>query len=207
LQHRVRWIPSHFTHRSSHARRRLAKNFGLITRRIDPAADKQLLFGDVTISGATPSIVRPRMPGASSANRSSRGLVTRDGAPADRTYLEQRPWLIRQTRTHVRANDSKVQHSHQQTPALGYTNSRESWQVAGIWLVTVAPLDQESPGSSPGGAMKPGNDLGRAGLRLSSVSALRSCVIGTTIILNGIPRSTPSRRRGDTNRNGSSHAR
>jgi hypothetical protein len=27
-------------------------------------------------------------------------------------------------------------------------------------------LDQESPGSSPGGAMKPGNDFGRAGLRL-----------------------------------------
>ena len=31
---------------------------------------------------------------------------------------------------------------------------------------------------------------------------MRSCVTGTTIILNGMPRNTPSRRRGGTSRNG-----
>jgi nucleotide-binding universal stress UspA family protein len=40
-------------------------------------------------------------------------------------------------------------HETQQTPASGDTNSRK------IWAAIMAPLDQESPGSSPGGAMKP----------------------------------------------------
>ena len=49
------------------------------------------------------------------------------------------------------------------------TRSRVNWwQVAEIQWLMLAPLDQESPGSSPGGAMKPGNDFGRAGLRLSA---------------------------------------
>ena len=37
--------------------------------------------------------------------------------------------------------------------------------------------------------------------------SMRSCVTGTTIILNGMQRNTPSRRRGGTSRNGSSRAR
>jgi hypothetical protein len=36
--------------------------------------------------------------------------------------------------------------------SIGDTNSRKGVQVAGIRVVTAAPLDQESPGSSPGGA-------------------------------------------------------
>ena len=38
-------------------------------------------------------------------------------------------------------------------------------------------------------------------------TCMRSCVTGTTIILNGMQRSSPSRRRGGTSRNGSSRAR
>jgi hypothetical protein len=41
------------------------------------------------------------------------------------------------------------------------TNSRECLQVPGIRLVIMAPLDQESPGSSPGGAMPTVNNRGR----------------------------------------------
>jgi len=39
-----------------------------------------------------------------------------------------------------------------QSPAAGDTNSRKRLQVAGIQGLPVAPLDQESPGSSAGGA-------------------------------------------------------
>jgi hypothetical protein len=74
-------------------------------------------------------------------------------------------WRVRQTPTFERVKYGKVQHERRQTPASGDTNSREGLQVAGIRLVTAAPLDQESPGSSPGGAIEPGNDFGRAGLR------------------------------------------
>ena len=38
-------------------------------------------------------------------------------------------------------------------------------------------------------------------------TCMKSCVTGTTIILNGRRRNTPSRRRGGTSRNGSSRAR
>ena len=65
-----------------------------------------------------------------------------------------------------RVKCGKVEHETQQTLASGDTNSRKWWQVAGVEAVTTAPLDQESPGSSPGGAIKPGNDLAVVGLRL-----------------------------------------
>ena len=57
-------------------------------------------------------------------------------------------------------NHSKVEHQSQQTPAADDTDSHNWLQVAGVEAVTVAPLDQESPGSSPGGATrKPCIDL------------------------------------------------
>ena len=65
-----------------------------------------------------------------------------------------------------RVKHGKVERSSQQTPATGDTISRLYVQVAGIQAVTITPLDPESPGSSPGGAMKPGNDLALVGLRL-----------------------------------------
>jgi hypothetical protein len=43
----------------------------------------------------------------------------------------------------------EIQHETQQGSASGDTNSRKGLQVAGIRGVLVAPLDQESPGSSP----------------------------------------------------------
>jgi hypothetical protein len=46
----------------------------------------------------------------------------------------------------------KFRHESQQTPASGDTNSRKWLQVAGVQADTAAPLDQESPDSSPGGA-------------------------------------------------------
>ena len=46
------------------------------------------------------------------------------------------------------------------------------------------------------------------GQAVSTVAkCMRSCVTGTTIILNGMQRNTPSRRRGGTSRNGSSRTR
>ena len=55
------------------------------------------------------------------------------------------------------------------TPESGDTSSRKWLQVAGIWVLLAAPLDQESPGSpqkvafgsSPGGAMPTVNNRGR----------------------------------------------
>src|SRR5262249_47442824 len=58
--------------------------------------------------------------------------------------------------TFERVKYGKVRHQTQQTPASGDTTSRLSSRVAGIRVLIVAPLDQESPGSSPGGAMGPG---------------------------------------------------
>ena len=75
---------------------------------------------------------------------------------------------LRRTRTFERVKYGKVQHGSQQTPASGDTNSRKGRQVAGIRLVTAAPLDQESPGSSPGGATRRSSttSVGRAFLFL-----------------------------------------
>jgi hypothetical protein len=44
----------------------------------------------------------------------------------------------------------------------------ESQQVIGNVCLGGRTLDQESPGSSPGGAIKPGNGLGHVGLFLSA---------------------------------------
>jgi hypothetical protein len=59
-----------------------------------------------------------------------------------------------QTSTFERIKYSKFKHKTQQTPASGDTNSRIGQQVAGIRGVLMAPLDQESPGSSPGGQLE-----------------------------------------------------
>ena len=84
-----------------------------------------------------------------------------------RYRVARRPHIERlgPTSTSERVEDGKVQHETSENPAAGATNSRKWLQVAGIDAVTAAPLDQESPGSSPGGAMKPGDDLHLAGLR------------------------------------------
>ncbi len=50
------------------------------------------------------------------------------------------------TSTFERVKYGKVRHESHQTPASGDTNSRKLWQVAGIQVLTVAPLYQESPG-------------------------------------------------------------
>jgi hypothetical protein len=57
----------------------------------------------------------------------------------------------RQVRASERVKYGKVRHETRQTPASGDTNSRKGLQVAGIRGVLLPPLDQESPGSSPGG--------------------------------------------------------
>lgn len=51
-----------------------------------------------------------------------------------------------------RVEHGKVERSSQQTAATGDTISRLYVQVGGIQAVTITPLDQESRGSSPGGA-------------------------------------------------------
>ena len=55
--------------------------------------------------------------------------------------------------------------------------------LTGTAAPAVPTLDQESPGSSPGGAIKSGNDFGRAGLRLSAECVSRCAWVdaGATI--------------------------
>jgi hypothetical protein len=108
--------------------------------------------------------------------------------PRRATTAEETPNLLQQTLTFERVKYGKVQHGSQRTPASGDTNSREWLQVAGVEAVTVAPLDQESPGSSPGGAMKPGNDLPVAGLLLSAgcVSQRASRCVSVDMLTSGL---------------------
>jgi hypothetical protein len=74
------------------------------------------------------------------------------GSPRPHDRMESR-----QTPTSDRAKDGKVRHQGQQTPASGDTNSRKGCKLLEFRVFSAPPLDQESPGSSPGGAMKPGN--------------------------------------------------
>jgi hypothetical protein len=67
-------------------------------------------------------------------------------------WRDQGPRDHRKTTTFERVRHGKVEHGSHQVPASGDTNSRKWLQVAGVQGVPVAPLDQESPGSSPGGA-------------------------------------------------------
>jgi len=75
-----------------------------------------------------------------------------DNPPECRSPAPTRLVSIRQTPTSERVKSSRVRQDGRQTPAAGDTNSRKWLQVAGIQVVPVVPLDQESPGSSPGEA-------------------------------------------------------
>jgi hypothetical protein len=85
-----------------------------------------------------------------------------------------------QTSTFERVKYRKFKHETQQTPAPGDTNSCNWWQVAGIWVLMMAALDQESPGSPPVACgSSPGEALRLAGqlTRVSEPADFVSCAI------------------------------
>ena len=94
---------------------------------------------------------------------------------------------LRPTSTSVRLDYGKVRRGTRQTPAAGDTTSRLVSQVAGIHWVNRAPLDQESPGSSPGGAtQRPKTTSVVLGLRPSRPTATVSATVS--------PNAPPTRR-------------
>ena len=66
-----------------------------------------------------------------------------EGSP--QLLQKEGPNRVRQTPRFERAKFDKVRCP--QVPASGDTNSRDHLQVAGVEVVTAAPLDQEGPGS------------------------------------------------------------
>jgi len=108
-----------------------------------------------------------------------------DNPPECRSPAPTRLVSIRQTPTSERVKSSRVRQDGRQTPAAGDTNSRKWLQVAGIQVVPVVPLDQESPGSSPGGATR----LPRCGSRFFSGARPRPPAVGLGSSPGGATRS------------------
>jgi hypothetical protein len=117
--------------------------------------------------GAVPGVRAQRTPPHSDRRRQSDGGLSGLPAPLGSVQRARPSEFCRSFSGHERANYGREAGTDARKAAV-------SQQVIRNVCLGERTLDQESPGSSPGGAMKPGNDLSVAGLFLSA----RGTVVG-----------------------------